>query len=65
MKGVTRKGIFGFKKFSEYEEPMEVKKLKKRIIQLEKQKKELERENRDLKRETEESKGGIFSDLVK
>ena len=65
MKGVTRKGIFGFKKFSEYREPMEVKELKKRIVQLERQNKELKRENRSLKRETEGvSRDGIFINLV-
>lgn len=29
MKGMTQKGIYGFRKFSEYTESMEVKGLKK------------------------------------
>jgi len=65
MKGITRKGVYGFRKFYEYNEPMEVKILKKQMVQLEKQNKELKRENRNLKRETEESGDGIFIGLVK
>ena len=65
MKGMVKKGVFGFRKFHEYNEPMEIKGLKKRIIQLEKLNKELKRENRNLKRETEESGDGILISLVK
>lgn len=54
MKGVIQKrGIYGFKKFYEYTEPMEVKELKKRVIRLERLNKELKRENQNLREQTE------------
>ena len=52
MKGMTQKGIYGFRRFYEYTEPTQIKELKKRVIQLERQVKELKKENRTLREET-------------
>ena len=61
MRGMTSKGgVYGFKKFSEYKEPMEVKALKKRMVQLERQIKELKRENWSLRKEAGEPEDGVL-----